>query len=1511
MNCAIIATIATIATKLSGYIVPPIGTQLGYLLHYNKNVAKLKEGVEDLKDKRVRVEGLIDVAKRNGEVIEIDVKSWLTKVSKIIEDVEKLLENEAGEKKNCYKVWCPNFWSSYQRSRKAKKKASTITTFLRDSEISTVSRPAPHPGILSPTFTTFESRIPVMEEIMAVLKDDKIQMIGIYGLGGVGKTTIVKDIFARAKREKLFEEVVMAVVSQTPRIKDIQGQIADLLDLKLSEETELGRAGRLCERLNGKRVLVILDDVWASLDLSSVGIPSCNACKGCKIMLTSRNQDVCSEMKTQKDFFINVLRQPEAWTLFREIVGDVVDSPDLHPIATEVAEACGGLPIAIITVANSLKKKTIHGWKDALQLLKASASRNIKGMHAKVYANIELSYDSLESEEAKSCFLLCCLLPADKDILIEILVRYAVGLRLFENVNTFEDERNRAHSLISDLKASGLLSDSKYEGHVQMHDVIRDVGLFIASKGKHIFMVKADNELKKWRPKKDKLEPYNGISLMFNDTNDLPQSLECPKLQLLSLQANHNYLGNIRIPEAFFKGMTELNVLDMSRILSPPLFGFTMKLRTLHLYRCSLGNVSILGELKSLEILSFSNSSITELPREIRELTHLKMLDLDRCHELKVIQPGVISSLSQLEELYIGDSPVQWEIEENGSERSNASLVELESLSRLIILDIHIPDVKLLGKDYFFQNLIRFRLSIDSYFDAVPSYLFSATLRLKFDMAIPLGYGLQNLMRRAEKLCLDEVKGLKTVLYELDSKGFKLLKSLKVQSCNDVENIIDTSKLYKHIAFPCLEKLFVKGLPNLKSICCYGQLPAGSFGKLSVLEVSNCAVLGVVFDLTQILIEEGHSLLLSQLRELRLTQLLTLKHMLKGPTGRVSLQNLRVLEVKHCDKLENLFSPFMARALVQLHLLEIEGCKMLKEIFRNEKGEGGEIIDEIKLPHLNSLKLRGLPNIRSFWPLVKNFALEGNPYISMLQSLFNRKVAFRNLEVLELRFMDNLKEIWQSELPSASYNKLRVLVVIGCHKLSAIAQTNLLQMLQNLDLLEVRGCNSLTEVFEIKGHNADFSLSQLTELKLIDLPKLKHIWSNDFQGIPSLQNLRILEVRNCGCQNSLFSFSVGRSFEKLKEMSIINCMSLEEIIAEAKGDEVAVNEIVFPQMSFLVLENLPELTSFSRKSCTFEWSSLRKLKIAGCHKMKSFTPNELDLTVSRHLFNDKVLFPGLEELDLGYMENTREIWDKQIPFLSFSKLLELQVVCFDKLLAVGTSNLLRKLQYLETLTIENCRSLEEVFDTGGLDIGEGYAKPLSRLRDLRLQNLPMLMHLWNMDSNVYMGFQSLNCLTIYRCDRLKNIFSPSIAGTLKELISLVIKNCKMLEGIITEGKKGEVIKIVFPKLVSLELKKLPNLTTFCQGSYTLEWPSLESLRLRKCPQIDKLTANKMGITNSGLEETLSEGHPDIQIQYLFDEKVVRCLKFFLEVFGSSALYKNAQGTTLNKKKSVLVGTTTS
>ncbi|KAF9611826.1 hypothetical protein IFM89_035811 [Coptis chinensis] len=622
--------LATPATEAAKYSSAFLGPRISYIVHYKQYAEDLSNKVEDLTSTRNDIKGRVETARRRGDTVYQVVERWLKKVDKVLTDAIELKTKASGIDSS-FKGWGGG---RYKVGKRSQKTFVTVTELLNEAKnLNDVSNPAPIYDIeLMPTedFEAFESTKSAMDLVMKALTNDKVSIIGVHGMGGIGKTTLMRKIGHQVKMNKLFNVVVMVSVSQNHDLKKIQDEIAEELCLSFGQERGDLRARKLFQRLKQEmRVLIILDDMWKGLDLMEVGIPCGEHHTGCKVVLTTRRQDVCGTMKTQANVRLECLSEPDSWRLFQKNTGSEVDSSDLNKVAKDVAKECKGLPVALVTLGRAMRDKDQNAWQNVLEQLRQSDYFTyIEDMEPRVFQAIKLSYDYLPTDETKAVFLFCCLFPEDHKISTDELLRYVMGEALVGNINLKQAKR-KLQTVVDKLTSSHLLLKGDRDGYILMHDVIRDVSIIIASK-EHDFIVRAGRGLEAW-PEKEMLEKCRRLSLMSNEVTDLPERSECPNILTLALSRCQSLEI---IPESFFEGMTSLVTLDLSHtpILSlPSSLACLENLRTLCLDGCSgLQDVSLIGKLNKLEMISLKKTSIKMLPvKEIRGFTNLKLLSLE------------------------------------------------------------------------------------------------------------------------------------------------------------------------------------------------------------------------------------------------------------------------------------------------------------------------------------------------------------------------------------------------------------------------------------------------------------------------------------------------------------------------------------------------------------------------------------------------------------------------------------------------------------------------------------------------------------------------------------------------------------------------------------------------------------------------------------------------------------------------------------------------------------------
>ncbi|CAI9764623.1 unnamed protein product [Fraxinus pennsylvanica] len=321
-----------------------------------------------------------------------------------------------------------------------------------------------------------------------------------------------------------------------------------------------------------------------------------------------------------------------------------------------------------------------------------------------------------------------------------------------------------------------------------------------------------------------------------------------------------------------------------------------------------------------------------------------------------------------------------------------------------------------------------------------------------------------------------------------------------------------------------------------------------------------------------------------------------------------------VIKMSSCNAIKSLFPESVANRLVNLQSLFILKCVMLEEVVSTDarENEVTKTCKKLEFPKLEKVRLVNLSRFKSFTSQSNSGVVH--------QTLFNQ-VNFPNMDLLRVDGFDCIVKLLGKEMPITSLHKLTGMRVLDCSKLLTIAESDSIQLLQNLERLRVRGCNALEVLFDFEGINitnddAEINmLGRLTSLWLRSLPKLVHITRMVPKKIRVFQNLKNLDV--CACENLryLFSSSMANSLVALDFLKVSNCESIEEIIGkEEEGtSEIKIVEgmktiIVFPNMRRLQLEDLSSIQMFCSQNYELVFPSLEDLTIEQCPEMKKLSP---------------------------------------------------------------------------------------------------------------------------------------------------------------------------------------------------------------------------------------------------------------------------------------------------------------
>ncbi|KAG2302699.1 hypothetical protein Bca52824_031350 [Brassica carinata] len=361
--------------------------------------------MEDLKARRDDLSRRVNREENKGLRRLAQVQVWLTRVETIESQVKDLF---SVRKTELQRLCLCGFYSkslkvSYLYGKRAFMTLREVES-LKSNACEVVERP------IQPTIIGRET---ILETVWNHLMEDGVSIMGLYGMGGVGKTTLLKQINNKLlENEDAFDIVIWVVVSKDLQIQMIQEEVATKLGLAGEDWILKNEEQKACEIhsvLRRKKFLLLLDDIWTKVNLTEIEVPYPNRKNGCKLVFTTRSQEVCGRMGVEVEMEVQCLQFQEAFDLFKKKVGEITlrSDPNIRNLAAIVAKKCHGLPLALNVIGEAMAcKRTVQEWHHAIDVLTSYAAE-FSGMEDEILPILKYSYDNLKGEHVKSCLLYC------------------------------------------------------------------------------------------------------------------------------------------------------------------------------------------------------------------------------------------------------------------------------------------------------------------------------------------------------------------------------------------------------------------------------------------------------------------------------------------------------------------------------------------------------------------------------------------------------------------------------------------------------------------------------------------------------------------------------------------------------------------------------------------------------------------------------------------------------------------------------------------------------------------------------------------------------------------------------------------------------------------------------------------------------------------------------------------------------------------------------------------------
>ncbi|XP_031386816.1 TMV resistance protein N-like [Punica granatum] len=680
------------------------------------------------------------------------------------------------------------------------------------------------------------------------IESDDVRMLGICGMGGIGKTTITKAI-CNAISDRFEQNIFLAKVRECDLLqlqeKLLSQMMADV-DLKLGN---VDRGINLIKNsLCNRKTLIMIDDVNRLDQLETLAGGRDWFGHGSRVIITTRDEHLLVAHGVDEIYRVQPLVDHDARQLFSlTAFGTITPEAKYEQLSYKVVDYTKGLPLAIKVLGSFLRGRSLSEWRCALEKLK-------RVPNGEIFSVLKISFDSLDDYERAIFLDIACFFEGEhvdhvKEILQCCKLYPEIGLQVLaeKSLVTFEDNKVKMHGMIEDMGKEIVRQEAPQEPgersrlwfhedvlHVLTEDTgtnkIEGIKLDLVAPEEVNFSSGVFTNMKRLRLFIAHNAYHSGDSICF------PRGLrwlEWPEYSSSSLPLNSGWkeLVALYMPKSginilgeefrLFRNLRFINFNGCKLLTSIPDLSSMHSLEHLDLGECkSLQEVhQSLGHLPKVSHLNFLNCcSLREFPSSLKS-KFLQSLILKGCSKLSKF-PDILEEVGGVKELSLDETAID-ELPPSLGNLIGLQELYLRNCKRLKNIPSSIYKLKQLERVVFCgcSELEKFPgyqeegidSSVISRVSAFPNLIF-----LDFQSCSLSEVNFLEDLHCQSTLIYLNLSGNKFTSLPAGMSKFTKLQQLSLTSCKDLQEIIELPKNITHLFAEGCESLCI--FPSLSSI---------------------------------------------------------------------------------------------------------------------------------------------------------------------------------------------------------------------------------------------------------------------------------------------------------------------------------------------------------------------------------------------------------------------------------------------------------------------------------------------------------------------------------------------------------------------------------------------------------------------------------------------------------------------------------------------------------------------